>query len=166
MTSSCFEPECNIQPPSSGCIMSHMLWFESIIKCSSILISKPRVIVSHKHLDIGLWIAPMLNVNIKSHETQSEQPSSLNCVDFLHWYYVHCLMTGWYGTNVHIARPFSGDPPVNDRVPSRRASNAELWFRCCQTEQAVENTCELPVIWESMTLSGRHYVVEFIWISI
>ena len=39
----------------------------------------------------------------------------------------------------------------------RGASNVYLWcFLCCQTEQTVEQTIELPRIWDAMTLMWCH----------
>ena len=47
-----------------------------------------------------------------------------------------------------------GNPLVASGFPSQRASKAELWcFLLCLPEQPTEQTFELPVIWDAMTLT-------------
>ena len=45
-----------------------------------------------------------------------------------------------------------------DGFPSQRANNVELWYFVCLAQQAVEETFELPVIWDTMTLMGCHCI--------
>ena len=46
---------------------------------------------------------------------------------------------------------------VTGVFPSQKANNAELWcFLYSQSEQKVEQTVELPVIWDVMTLKSHH----------
>ena len=50
-----------------------------------------------------------------------------------------------------------GNPPVTGWFPSRRARNVEIWRFFCLCEQTVEQTTELLLIWDVMTLMWRHY---------
>ena len=48
-------------------------------------------------------------------------------------------------------------PPVTGGLPSRKASNAELWFLYFMlAKQAVEQTVYLPEIWQAMAPIWRH----------
>ena len=40
--------------------------------------------------------------------------------------------------------------------PSQKFGNVELWYFCCEPEQDIGETVELPVIWDSMALTWRH----------
>ena len=43
------------------------------------------------------------------------------------------------------------------QLPIVKASNAKLaYYRCCYSQQAAEQTVELPVIWYTMTLMWHH----------
>ena len=48
-------------------------------------------------------------------------------------------------------------PPIPDRFPSQKTSDAELWsFSWGITQQTVEQTVILPVIWDAITVMYPH----------
>ena len=66
-------------------------------------------------------------------------------------------MSSWHGNVIRITDPLWGNPPVTGEFSLQRTSNAELsCFLCCYSEQALEHTVELPLIWDATTPMGRH----------
>ena len=68
-------------------------------------------------------------------------------------------MTPWGGTYFYIAGRVwdESTSPV-----SQKYSSAEFWcFLICYPNQALKQTAELPVIWDAMTLTRRHWTVSY-----
>ena len=66
------------------------------------------------------------------------------------------MMTSWYGNAFRISGPLW--EVSNARFPHRGLEIWSVGFCCCWCwpEQTVENSIELPVIWDAMTLTRRH----------
>ena len=67
------------------------------------------------------------------------------------------MMMPWHENNFCITGPVCRESTGHDGFPLQRASDPELrYFLCCQPEQTVEQTVELPMIW---------HIIKFLWCS-
>ena len=60
-------------------------------------------------------------------------------------------MTSWHRHAFRITGPLQRWPSINSGFPPQRIGKAELWYFRCFSLKAVEQTVELPVIWDSVT---------------
>ena len=63
----------------------------------------------------------------------------------------------WHGNSFHITGPLWW---ITGEFLSQKVNNMELWcILCCQQEQVIEKTVELPVIWDATRLKKCHWNV-------
>ena len=68
---------------------------------------------------------------------------------FLIWY----MMMSSFGNVFHVSGPLWGESTVHWWIPLTKASSADLWWILSYTpEQMVEQTVELLVIWDTMSV--------------
>ena len=68
------------------------------------------------------------------------------------------MMSLWPGSSFSTTGPWWRKPPVTGGFPLQWASSEDLWYSsCCQPEEAVEQTVELSLISDAMTLMQCHY---------
>ena len=71
--------------------------------------------------------------------------------------WIKVMVTWWYGNTFCITGPFWKESTGECRFPSLRTSDVELWcLFCCYHCQAVEQTMELSVILDVITLMWHH----------
>ena len=70
-----------------------------------------------------------------------------------------CMKFWWHGTSFCIATYSTlwEKTPITRGFPSQMINDAELWcFLCSLSEQSVEQSVELPMIWPAIMLMRRH----------
>ena len=66
------------------------------------------------------------------------------------------MMTAWYGDAFLVAGLCEGNPPLTGGFPHKGPVMRDFnVFFCCKAEQAIEETVELVVIRDAMTLMRR-----------
>ena len=67
----------------------------------------------------------------------------------------------WHGNIFRSTGTLAGNSPVTGRFPSQGPAmkNVDVFFSY-QTEQTVEQTVEVPIIWDTMTTIWRHFDIS------